>query len=318
MDQVIDAGRTFFEHLAAVGWTALGVAMALHVARLVARSLAWRNIIAAAYPEEDVGRARIFGAYMAGVGINSLAPARAGDVVRLVLAKKSVASSTYTTLTPTLFVEALFDIPVAGAILVWALVQDVLPALDVLPDLPSIDWSWPVRHPIPAIVIAVVWITVIVLLIVIWRRRVKDFKERVRQGIAILRTPGRYIQLVVSWQALSWILRGASTYFFLEAFHIEANVHNVLLVLAVQSLSTLLPFTPGGVGTQQGLIVYVFRDQEEAKTALVSFSVGMQIATTVCNVAIGFAAMLLMVRTLRWKHIVAPEREKIEEARAGR
>jgi uncharacterized membrane protein YbhN (UPF0104 family) len=315
MDQVVDAARTFFEHLASVGWTALGVALGLQVARLTTRALAWRNIIAAAYPDTRVRRVDVFGAYVAGVGLNAIVPARVGDALKLVLVKQRIPGSTYTTLTPTLLVETLFDLVVAAAILGWALTQSLLPPLDVLPDIPAIDWYWPIRHPIAATVCAAVWITVIVLLILIWRRSVKDFKARVRQGVAILRTPGRYFRLVVSWQALSWVLRGSSIYFFLEAFHIHASVRNTLLVLAVQSLSTLLPFTPGGIGTQQGLIVYMFRDQAISRTALVSFSVGMQIATTVCSVALGFVALLVLARTVRWKQLLASDREEVEQAR---
>ncbi len=51
-----------------------------------------------------------------------------------------------------------------------------------------------------------------------------------------------------------------SIWFFLDAFDIPTSARNVMLVLAVQSLSTLLPFTPGGLGTQQGFLLYAFRD----------------------------------------------------------
>jgi uncharacterized membrane protein YbhN (UPF0104 family) len=80
----------------------------------------------------------------------------------------------------------------------------------------------------------------------------------------------------------------------------------------VQSLSTLLLFTPGGVGTQQGLIVYVFRKEPVAKTRLISFSVGMQIALTAFNVLLGIIALALMARTLRWKQLVSPARAEVE------
>jgi uncharacterized membrane protein YbhN (UPF0104 family) len=116
---------------------------------------------------------------------------------------------------------------------------------------------------------------------------------------------------VASWQLLSWGFRIASVYFFLKAFTVPATLHNALLVLAVQSLSTLLPFTPGGVGTQQGLLVYVFDRAGTgiAGTLLLSFSVGMYIAVTIENVVIGFIALFLMVGTLRWKRVVPEEEE---------
>src|SRR5262245_6226499 len=167
MSQVIDAARTFFDQLTSVGWTMLAIGLAFHFSRLVCRGLAWRNILAFAYPDVHVPRLPVFGAYMAGVGINSIAPARAGDLVKLVLVHQRLPTSTYTTLTPTLIVETVFDTVVAGGILIWALTQDVLPALDVLPDLPSIDLHWPARHPFAALAITIVWLVVIVLLLVV-------------------------------------------------------------------------------------------------------------------------------------------------------
>jgi hypothetical protein len=44
------ATGSFFGHLAAVNFVALAIACALQVTRLVVRTRAWRNIIAAAYP----------------------------------------------------------------------------------------------------------------------------------------------------------------------------------------------------------------------------------------------------------------------------
>ena len=91
-----------------------------------------------------------------------------------------------------------------------------------------------------------------------------------------------------------------------------------MLVLAVQSLSTLLPFTPGGLGTQQGFLLYAFRDSSIPHTELVAFSVGMQLATNAFNFAVGLVALLLLARTIRWKQIIAPERAEIDRARTER
>lgn len=312
MGRIIDAAGEFFHHLADVSWAALGLALACHLLRLLARTPAWRNIVRASYPGLRVPRRAIVGGYFAGIGVNAVAPARGGDLLKLYLVKHRVDGSTYPTLGSTLIVETLFDMVVAGGILLWALVIGVLPGLDVLPHLPQVDWSWPLRHPKEAAVIGGVWLAVLALLAVIGIRRARAFKERVRQGFAILGDRRRYAAQVVTWQALSWAFRLASVYFFLQAFHVPASLHNALLVLVVQSLSTLFPFTPGGVGTQQGLIVYVFDRSVTgvASTLLLSFSVGMYIATTVLNVAAGVVALLLMLRTVRWRRIVVPEEEK--------
>jgi uncharacterized membrane protein YbhN (UPF0104 family) len=316
--EVWDGIQTFFEELAGVEWVPLAIACGLQVARLFCRSIAWRAIIKAAYPETRVPLGHVTGAYFAGVGVNAITPARAGDVVKLVLVKHEVQGTTYTTLTPTLLVETIFDMVIASIILLWALFAGVLPGFDTIGDLPSIDWTWPINNPRPAFVVAAVWLTVIVLLVVIWSRRVRDFKEQVRHGFAILYEPRRYFTEVASWQALSWVCRIAGVWFFLEAFHIPATARNVMIVLAVQSLSTLLPFTPGGVGTQQGFLLYAFRDTAVGRAALVSFSVGMYLATTVVNVVAGLVALLLIARTVRWKELIAPEKAAIDQAKEGR
>src|SRR5262249_56945621 len=67
--------------------------------------------------------------------------------------------------------------------------------------------------------------------------------------------PPLYLREVASWQAAGWVLRFASFWFFLEAFHIGGSFANVMLVMSVQAISTLLPLTPGGAGAQQALLV---------------------------------------------------------------
>ena len=317
MGHVVDAAQTFFHHLAAVQWQALGIALGCHLLRLLARTPAWRNIVRAAYPDTRVPWRAIVGGYLAGVGVNAIIPARSGDVLKTYLVKHRIEGSTYPTLAATLIVETLFDSVVAGGILLWALALGVLPGIDVLPSLPQIEWGWPLRHPKAAIVIGIVWAAVLIALGVIVVRRVRDFRQRVRQGFAILRDRRRFVRQVVTWQALSWLFRGASVYFFLDAFGVPSSIRNTMLVLVVQSLSTLLPVTPGGVGTQQGLLVYVFRkDQTGVRdVGVVSFSVGMQIATTLLNVVVGFLAIFLMLGTLRWRRVVTPPEEERAYAR---
>jgi uncharacterized membrane protein YbhN (UPF0104 family) len=312
VDRIIDAAGEFFHNLAEVHWLPLAIALGFQLLRLLARVPAWRNILRAAYPGLAIPRRTVLGAYFAGIGVNAVIPARGGDLLKLYLVKHRVNDTTYPTLGASLIVETLFDTLVAGGILAWALTIGVLPGLDVLPDLPQVDWSWPLRHKREALVIGIVWVAVLALLTVIGIRRARAFKERVRQGFAILGDRRRFVLQVATWQGASWVFRFASVYFFLEAFRVPATLHNALLVLAVQSLSTLLPFTPGGVGTQQGLLVYVF---DRAATGisgslLLSFSVGMYISTTILSVVVGFGALFLMIRTFRWKRVVVAEEEK--------
>ena len=305
MHVFIDAVRTFFANLAAVDWAPLALACACHAARLVVRTWAWRNILQAAFPDTRVRWRSTAGAYFAGVGVNSILPARAGDALRAYLIKHRVDGSTYPTIASTLVVETLFDSVVAGALLLWALVSGALPGLDVLPKLPSIDWWWPIHHPRAATTIAA--ILALALFVGLAQAARSGARQRFAQGFAILRRPRiRYVRGVLSWQLVSWILRLTSIYFFLLAFHVHATLYNAFVVQVVLSVSTVLPFTPGGAGTQQGLLAYVFKSQ---RGLIVSFSVGMNIATVVVNLAFGITSIGLMLGTLNLRKVLRRAKE---------
>jgi uncharacterized membrane protein YbhN (UPF0104 family) len=182
----------------------------------------------------------------------------------------------------------------------------VLPGLDVLPRLPSIDWLWAVQNPAIAAAVAALLLALGFAGGLWASRRISSFRERVSQGFTILRQPRLYLRAVVAWQALDWALRLATIYFFLVAFGLEAGVREAVLVQVTQSMSTLFPLTPAGLGTEQALLVYVFAGEQPA-VALVSFSVGMKLIVVAANVALACAAILLMLRTLRWRRAIGSE-----------
>jgi uncharacterized membrane protein YbhN (UPF0104 family) len=306
VDSLLRAVEAFSDRLSSLGWSALALAALCHLVKLVVRSRAWRNVLAEAYPEEKVRWRSVFGAYAAGVGVNALLPARGGDLVKLYLAKHRIEGSTYPTLAASLLVEAVFDAFVAALLLAWAIWLGVLPGLDVLPRLPSIDWLWLFQHPRLAAVVGAAAAVGLVVLLVLGRRRWREFRSRVAQGVVVLQRPGRYLRRVVVWQALDWGLRLVTIYLVLRAFGVEADLHNTLLVQVTQSLSSLLPLTPSGLGTEQALLVYVLRGAASAGEVL-SFSVGMRLVLLAVNVVVGFAAIGLMLRTFRWRRRVESE-----------
>jgi uncharacterized membrane protein YbhN (UPF0104 family) len=74
-------------------------------------------------------------------------------------------------------------------------------------------------------------------------------------------------------------------------------------VQVTQSLSTIVPLTPAGIGTEQALIAYVLAGQA-SRTALLSLSVGMKAIISALNVALGGLALAVMLRTLHWRRAV--------------
>jgi uncharacterized membrane protein YbhN (UPF0104 family) len=304
------AVHVFFDDLAGVRWQFLALGLALHFTRLLFRGVAWRTILRASLPGERLRFRTVFGAYEVGVGINSIAPARAGDLVKLYLIKRRVPDAPYATLTPTLFTETLLDFFVAGAVMIWALSIGVLPTHQVYSRLPSVDWGFFVRHEQATAIGVLSLLAVATIAFIVFLERGGETRERLLRGFAILRTPSRYFRGVVVPQSISWVLRIASLYYFLKAFGVPATIHNALLAQVVDSLATLFPATPGGAGTKQGLIVFLFHREAISKSSLLAFSVGVNIAVVLFNVVVGAIALYLMARTLSWKRLRAAQAEE--------
>ena len=303
MHAFVDAIESFGGHLARVHWMYLGIAVLFHLGQTAVAARAWRNIVAAAYPDRRVPWLGLYAAYLAGVGVNAVIPARGGDVVRLYIAKRRVPGSTYTTLASTIAAVTVFDFFAAFALVAWGVSTGALPGLHVLPHLPNFDFGWTFRHPRLALAIAGV-VAIALAIAAVWAaRRVAEFKRRVAQGFAVFRDKGLYVRRVASWQTLDWIIRVATVYWFLRAFGIPATFHNALLVQVCSSLSTVFPFSPGGIGTEQALTLYVLAG-EAKRSALLAFSVGQHVTLTITNAALGFTAILITLRTLRFHRAV--------------
>ena len=313
MDGILDATRAFFDGLASVKWGPLALGVLCHLLKVLARTRAWRNIVQAAYPKTNVRWRSVYGAYVAGVGVNAIVPARGGDILKLYLVRHRVEGSAYPTLAATLIVDTLFDTVLASALVAWALAFGFLPGLDVIPSLPAIDWLYLFQHPRLALAVTVGLLVVVALGLTWGSRKVKDFWRRVRQGFTILREPREYLRRVVLWDTVDWSLRLASVYFFLRAFGVPGGAENVALVQTTMSLATALPFTPGGVGTEQALLLYVF-EGDAPTSALLSFSIGVKIVLTVVNVVVGFLAILVMLGTFDWRRHTARDADAIERA----
>lgn len=300
MRSVLDAIEAFFESLTSIHWGFLALAVLFHLGRITARSRAWRNVVAAAYPDAEVEWRDVFGGYLAGIGANAVLPGRGGDLLRLYIVKHRVEGATYPTLAATLLADGIFDFLAASLLLGWALWAGILPGADVLPNLPGVDWLWVFKNPGQAVVIAGFILAVGLVVVGLAYSRITAFWERVKQGLVILRTPHRYLREVALWDAADWTLRLTAVFFFLLAFGLPATPYNAFAYLVAGSLSTALPLTPGGIGTEQALLVFLFSDVGPASTIL-AFSVGVKLVIILVNVTSGLAAVAIMLRTVRWR-----------------
>jgi uncharacterized membrane protein YbhN (UPF0104 family) len=309
-----DAAGQFFDHLADVDWTAMAVALLLLLGMYLTRARAWQNVLRAAYPNTRVPFRGIAGAYLAGAGINAVIPARVGDATKIFLTRGQIRRSTYPAITSSFLVQSIFDTTAGLLVFAYALTQGLLPRPPELPHLPAFEIAFWAEHPQVLIFTLTALGVGFVVLFAIVARRAEEFWQRVKQGVVIVREPRRFLTEVVSWQALGWLCRFFAFWAFLEAFGIGGSFQNVMLVMSVQAISTMLPFTPGGAGAQQALLVATL--QGPSRSSVLSFSVGTQIAMAVWSAVLGFAALLLIFRTTNWRALMESAEAEAKEEKA--
>jgi uncharacterized membrane protein YbhN (UPF0104 family) len=303
-----DAIDKFFSSLAAVHWGSLLLGLLAFLVYLTIRSRAAFNILRAAYPDVTIRWREIWAAYWAGYGFNNVIPARGGDVIRLFLTKTSVPGASYPAVAAAFFVEAVYDASIAVVVLGYAFTQGVFPKPPDFSKLNAFDLSYFASHPQFALFTLTVLAIAVIVLTAILSARVKAFWVRVRQGLTILFDRRRYLREVWLVQFAGWLFRFTAFWFLLEAFNIGGSVRNVMLVLGAQAVSAVVPFTPGGAGVLQALLVKVFAGEASTDT-VAAYSVGQQVAIAAWSFAIGFIGLATIFRIRSFKEVMARGRE---------
>jgi uncharacterized membrane protein YbhN (UPF0104 family) len=310
-EEFLQGADEFFSRLGDIGWPAMALALLFYLAHLLARTRAWQNVLRAAYPEKKVPYSRITAAYLVGAGMNSFIPARIGDAVKIFLAKRSIRGSSYPAITSSFLVQTVFDTSAGILVFIYALTQGLLPEPPELPDLPAFDLAFWADNPnILIFTLTALGIAAVIAFMLI-ARRAEAFWDRVKQGVVVLTDIPLYLRTVAAWQGIGWVLRFFSFWFFLDAFHIGGSFSNVMLVMSVQAVSTLLPLTPGGAGAQQALLVATLTGP--GPIAVLTYSVGQQIAVAAWAAVLGFLALVFVFRTMDWRSLIRRAQAEAEE-----
>ena len=276
----------------------LAVALACHLASLVVRAGVWRGILAAAFPERRVRMRSALLASLVGIGGNVVAPFRGGDVLRIVAIRRELGRVSVTTIASTLVAETVFGAVVVTAMAVTVAAMGWLPPIVHLPDAGAFEFSFSARHALVAAA-AVVVAAAMALAAAEWAsHHVRGFYEQALAGLRILRSPARFAQVVAAPQVADWALRVATAYAMLDAFGIHATVRFAILAVVIDSVSTAMPFTPGGIGAQQGLLVLALAGAAGSAQVL-AYSIGAQAVILALNVALGAVAALMLFGQLR-------------------
>jgi hypothetical protein len=311
----------FYEQAASVDPTMAAVGIILYVLAQAVRTRGWHNILRAAYPEATELKPRhTMAAYLAGAGLNGIIPARGGDIVKLWLLHRRLPNSRYPTLAATFVPETLFETVFGIGLVIWALGQGFLPVPTQSGELPHIDVSFVIEHPVLSAAGTAILGTASWLLFRLLRRRIADLTARLRQGVAILRQPRRFVTGVASWQALGRLIRLASLAAFMKAFSLPVTLATVTLVMAAQGGGRIIPLAPASAGLRMAMLSYGFVETTGHAVdiaEITAFTFGVGVLLMLAGLLVGIVALGAELETLSPRCALRTAREAIARHRAA-
>jgi uncharacterized membrane protein YbhN (UPF0104 family) len=255
-------------------------------------SVAWRSVLAAAYPDKKILQKEISAGYAGGVALNSVLPGQAGTITYLGLFRASIPDSSIATITAGAAVQAIFWSIVGG--LVYLLLFISRP--DAFESKLGGITDFITDHPLATIVIAAGTVALIVLALRVIRERLRRQWDQLGQGAAILHTPRRYLARVVSFQALSYACRIGVNITFMHAYGIPVTARNVFIIIAAASIAAVVSVAPGGIGATTTVLLIALQG-EASQATITAYSVGQQAACMLANVVLG---VILMAKVFGW------------------
>jgi uncharacterized membrane protein YbhN (UPF0104 family) len=297
---------------------ALGIV--LYVIAQCVRTRGWHTILQAAYPDKPMQARHTMAAYLAGAGLNGVIPARGGDIVKLWLLHRRIEGARYPTLAATFVPETLFETAFGFSLVIWALSKGFLPVPTSSGEMPHIDVTFLIEHPLPAGVGTLALIAAGWLLFHLLRQRVADLTVRLRQGVTILGQPRRFLTGVASWQALGRLIRLGSLAAFMQAFHLPVTVPTVVLVMAAQGGGRILPLAPASAGLRLAMLSYGFVEVTGHAVdiaAITTFTFGVGALLMLAGLLVGLVALGAELETRSPRVAIRAAREAVARHRAA-
>lgn len=298
-------------------WLLAGIL--LHYAHQVVRIRGWWHILRVSYPDAETLRYRdVVAAYFAGSGLNAVVPARGGDVMKLYMVKQRIPDGHYPTLVGSFVPEGLFETVCGLALLVWALARGFIPVPTSRLELPTLDVTFVIRHPILSAIIVAGLLGIVVFLIPWLRLHADRFFERLKLGLAVLREPRDYVAHVVSWQAAGRVIRLGSLACFMAAFALPVSLSSVLLVMAAQGGGRIIPIAPVSSGLRLAMLSYGLPEitgQPVDIASITAFTVVVSGLLLVISLVISLVIIFRVLGTLNPRHAVHRARIAVGELR---
>jgi uncharacterized membrane protein YbhN (UPF0104 family) len=266
----------------AVSWTWIGAALALNVASVVARSVAWRTVIEQAMPHPRPGYTGVFSAFSIGLLANAVLPGRIGELARVAVLTRRLPRrpGLWPVLAGTVFAHRVFDLVAVMALVPYVLLEARIP-----------------RWALTSIgALAGLAVILLVFAVASARRQQLDLDESIgvvrrsvemlRSGLAVMRAPAPAAVAIV-FQCIGWGLQLLAVYATMRAFRIDEPLAAAGLVLVLMNIATIFPLWPGNVGLVQAAVALPLLPYGIAYAHGFAFGLGLQAIEASVGLALG-------------------------------
>ncbi len=265
-----------------VRWAWVAVAIAINLASIVARSIAWKLVIEQALPEPSPRYRLVFSAFCVGLLANAVLPGRIGELARVAVLTRRMdrRRRSWATLVGTVVAHRMFDLIPIVLLILYVLVTAKIPA-----------WAY-------SSLVAVVSIGAALFIFAFLSARharsarldglstVRRVIAMAREGLAVMHRPVPAAG-AICFQLLGWLCQLFAVYTAMRAFDIHEAVPAAALVLLVMNVATIIPLWPGNVGAVQVAIAIPLVSYGVAYADGIAFGFGLQAIEASVGVGIG-------------------------------
>jgi uncharacterized protein (TIRG00374 family) len=258
---------------------------------MLARALRWQVLFE---PGRRPRLSSIFDAMMIGYLFNSILPARAGEVARVVVLNRR-SSAEPVEIVGTIVLERIFD--VVGILVIFFVAE---------PWLPSVSWFR--GAAIAAAVLALMIASISIALAIYGERgvhavlrplhrlpfmsseRVDRTVQELVHGLSALRHPRTAI-LGLFWTIVAWVLTAVLAYFVGLAFYPHLAFAAGVLVTVAVGLAMILPAPPAALGVFEGAALIGLKPYGFSHTQALPYAVILHVVNVLPFIVVGVALL---------------------------
>ena len=274
--------------IAAIPLPFVAAALTLKAAEVSLNAAAWRTVLRAAYPEETFTFRQLLGVVQGGVGILSVIPPKFGGFAVLGLYRVAFPTLSVSGVLATRIVQGISSTILGTALLLlFGAVTAGIGGQDGFASRVAAFYT--TQTPL-AVALTLALAALIGVAARRWREWLRGFAAEMALGGAILRSPRRYLALVVFPTLLAFALRWGVTGTLLAAFGIPVTPETLLRVNVSHGIARSVQVTPGGFGTTQAFDLVALRGFASPEV-ITAYSLSQGAILFVFNIAFGLIAL---------------------------